>query len=246
MKLYNFKNWDRREVQCTEWDTDEVIFKKLLDQIKKDQIFIDVGAEYGYYAIKAGLKVGVNGKVLAIEAHPENYKLLNMNIQMYGLSNVVIPILKAVGGKTGSIELYETTSPGSSSIMPRFPPFYECNINKVRIWLNFIKDFHNFFKLIKKRFAPARLVIPMDTLDNIVRANNVKRVDLVKIDVEGAELDVLKGAKFTLAEYKPTLMVEVHFGFGWWPEDLYSLLRSFGYKLEIEKRLHKALVIAHA
>jgi hypothetical protein len=36
MKLYNFKNRDKREVQLTEWDTDEMIFKRVLDQIKKD------------------------------------------------------------------------------------------------------------------------------------------------------------------------------------------------------------------
>lgn len=103
MKLYNFKNRDKREVQLTEWDTDEMIFKRVLDQIKKDQVFIDVGAE----------------------------------------------------------------------------------------------------------------------------------------------LDVLKETEFTLAEYKPTFMVEIHFGFGW-KQNIFILLRSFGYELEIEKKLHKALVIAHA
>lgn len=245
MKLYNFRDWNKRDIQLTDWDTDETLFKRTMDQIKRSWVFIDIGAEYGYYAIKAGLNVGKDGKVLAIEAHPENYKLLKRNIELYDLSNVVIPILKAVGKTTGTAKLYETTSPGSTSIMPRSTPLNECNVNKICIWLNFIKDFRNIFKILGKRFAPPKYVVSMDNLDNIVRMYHLKRIDLIKIDAEGAELDVLIGAQNVLLTFKPLLLVEVHFGFGWKPEALYNLLRKLGYAMTIEERIHKALVVAH-
>ncbi|MEM2292956.1 MAG: FkbM family methyltransferase [Candidatus Aenigmatarchaeota archaeon] len=214
MKLYNFRDWNKRIIQLTDWETDEILFKRMMDQIKRGWVFIDVGAEYGYYAIKAGLNVGANGKVLAIEAHPEIYGLLKRNIELYKLSNVVSPVLKAVGITQGTAKLYETTSPGSTSIVSRSTLFNECNANKIRIWFNFIKDFRNLFKILRKRFAPPKYVVPMDNLDNIFQTYGLKRIDLIKIDVEGAELDVLKGARAILMNYMPILMVEVHFGFG--------------------------------
>jgi len=121
LKLHTFSEWneDNRTIQLTDWETDEVLFKKEVSKIKKGWVVIDVGSEYGYYAIKAGLLVGSDGKVLAIEAHPETYKLLKMNIGLHKLVDRIIPVCKAVGKETGKVKLYETISPGSASIIPR-------------------------------------------------------------------------------------------------------------------------------
>ena len=56
VKLHNFGEWNdkKRTVQLSEWETDEVFFKKELLKIKKGWTVIDVGSEYGYYAIRAG------------------------------------------------------------------------------------------------------------------------------------------------------------------------------------------------
>jgi hypothetical protein len=84
----------------------------------------------------------------------------------------------------------------------------------------------------------------MDTLDGITKEYGLGKVNLIKIDVEGAELDVLKGSCGVLKRDMPILLVEVHFGCYWKPETLYELLRKLGYNLTMEKRSHKALVIA--
>lgn len=68
--------------------------KKEFAKIRGSWIIMDVGSEFGYYAIKAGNLVGSESKVLAIEMHPETYKLLKMNIQLHGLFDRVIPICK--------------------------------------------------------------------------------------------------------------------------------------------------------
>ena len=55
------------------------------------------------------------------------------------------------------------------------------------MWLNFAKS-GALIKVIKQRYSPARYVVPIDTLDTIAEEYYLKRIDLIKIDVEGAEL----------------------------------------------------------
>src|ERR1051325_3193678 len=55
---------------------------------KQGDIVVDVGAHIGKYTIIASKRVGANGKVIAIEAHPGNYEMLNRNIKLNGLTNV--------------------------------------------------------------------------------------------------------------------------------------------------------------
>jgi len=243
VKLYHFSEWNKknRTIELTEWKTDEVFFEKEFSKIRKGWTVVDVGSEFGYYAIKAGLLVGDGGKVLAIEAHPEIYHVLKLNIKLYGLNNI-IPVCKAVGNKTGKIKLYEKTDPGGTSIIPP-RSLYSLDRNRFLRWLEFIKS-HDIFKIIHKRYVPARYV-PMDTLERIAKEKNIEKIDLVKIDVEGAELDVLKGSYSILKNDKPIVLVEVHYGYYWKPETLYGLLQNLGYSLIIEKRPAKSMVVAH-
>lgn len=245
MKIYNFGEWntDKRTIQLTEWDTDEVIFKKEFAKIKKDWTVVDVGSEFGYYAIRAGLSVGSEGKVFAIEVHPETYKLLEMNVRLHKLDDRIVPICRAVGRKTGMVRLYETISPGSTSIIPR--QSISClSRNRLRMWLEFARK-GTAFKIIRKMYAPVKYEVPVDTLDGIAKGYGLEKIDLVKVDVEGAELDVLEGSRGLLERCKPILLVEVHFGCDWKPETLYELLHRLAYRLTIEKRTHKPLVVVY-
>jgi len=168
MKLYVFDKWNshKKTFRLDEWDTDEDIFKKEIAKIKNGNIVIDVGSEYGFYAITAGQLVGSEGKVLAIEAHPETYKLLLMNIKMHKLSDRIIPICKAAGKSSGKVKIYETISPGSTSIFRQ--SVYKLNKNRFYLWINFLRS-GAFLKIILKRFTSSGYTVKMDTLDNIVR-----------------------------------------------------------------------------
>jgi len=244
LRLYNFKRWDRknRAIQLSEWDTDEIIFKNELLKIKKDQTIIDVGSEYGYYAIRAGSLVGSNGKVLAIEPHPETFILLKMNIKLHKVSENVIPIRIAISKESGIVELHETFSPGSTSIINL--NVRALNKSRFTMWLEFVKN-GVIFEVIRKKLFPVKYIVQIETLDKIAAEYGLGKIDLIKIDVEGAELDVLKGSIAILEKHKPILLVEVHFGCSWKPETLYKFLQKFGYSLTIKQRRDKALVIAH-
>jgi FkbM family methyltransferase len=244
LKLWTFGKWNKGKhvAQLTEWETDEVIFRKEISKVKEGWIVLDVGSEFGYYAIKAGLLVGNKGKVLAIEPHPETSKLLRMNIKLYELGNHVFVVQKAVSKEAGKAKLYETVSPGSTSILPR-QSLFKLNKSRLYIWLDLIKSY-TFFNIIHKRYAPIKYEVPMDTLEGIAKECGLGKIDLIKIDVEGAELNVLKGSYDMLKKDMPILLVEVHFGQNWKPETFYESLRKLGYNLTIDKRSNKALVIA--
>jgi FkbM family methyltransferase len=244
MRLYCFSesNEKNRIIKLAEWETDEVIFKKEFQKIQKGWTVVDVGSEFGYYAIKAAFLVGNGGKVLAIEANPKTYQVLKMNIKLYELTNRIIPVCKAAGKESGKATLCEAASVGGSSIVSSHLP--DLDRKRINSWLEFLRR-GAIFKIIVKKYAPVKYIVSLDTLDKIVKEYNIRKIDLIKIDVEGAELDVLEGSRVILEKDRPILLVEVHFGCGWEPETLYELLERFGYSLTIEKRTHKALVVAH-
>ena len=62
---------------------------------KEGDIVVDVGAHVGHYTLISSKRVGQNGKVVAIEADPDNFEMLNRNIKLNGLTNV-IPLNYAV------------------------------------------------------------------------------------------------------------------------------------------------------
>ena len=63
------------------------------------------------------------------------------------------------------------------------------------------------------------VMMPCDTIDNIVRQQNLAVVDLIKLDVEGAEPEVLRGMRETVAEHRPQLAISVYH----WPEHMWDL-----------------------
>jgi len=237
-------------IQLTEWETDEAVFKTELEKTKKGWTVVDVGSEFGYYAIKAGMLIGSSGKVLAVEMHPETYRLLRMNIKLHKMVDRIIPVCKAAGKERKEVKLYETISPGGTSIIPR-QSVLGLNKNRFRMWLEFAKN-GSLLKVIRQRYATIRHIVHVDTLDTIAENYGLEKIDLVKIDVEGAELDVLKGSTKILKRHKPILLVEIHFGCSWNPGTLYSLLEKAGYRLTIEnyhltieKRPTKAFIVAY-
>jgi hypothetical protein len=87
----------------------------------------------------------------------------------------------------------------------------------------------------------------MTTLDAYAAARNVARVDLIKIDVEGAELGVLQGAANLLARDHPLLHLEVSYGwaraFGYGPAEVVAFLAGLGYSAFY--RLHGDVRLLH-
>jgi FkbM family methyltransferase len=146
---------------------------------------VDVGAHIGLYTIIAAKRVGPSGKVIAIEPDPENFKILKKNISLNQLSNVE-PLECAAYSAKKKLKLFLPEVEGGRTIFNT-------------VMQDRVKSCNDF------------LEVEANTLDNILNENNVKRVNYVKIDVEGAEFEVLKGISNVLEANKSvTLVIEIH------------------------------------
>ena len=184
---------------------------------KESDIVIDVGAHIGPYTLIASKCVGLNGKVVAIEADPENFNILNRNIQLNKLTNV-IALNYAAYSKEDKIKLY-LLSKGEESSYTKY--------NTVMT-----DRAHN-----EKKFVEVKA----NTLDYLLQSSGIKHEDVnwIKIDVEGAEYDVLKGAKNILSKSSNiSLLIEIH-NLSTYNTTLYEpikeLLNSYNFKIEFEK-----------
>ena len=73
--------------------------------LKSSHVFIDVGANIGYYSLIAARKVSESGKVVAFEPEPTNYEILKENILMNKITNIICE-QQALGEKTEQKELF--------------------------------------------------------------------------------------------------------------------------------------------
>jgi FkbM family methyltransferase len=177
---------------------------------KEGDIVVDIGAHIGLYTIISSKRVGTKGKVVAIEAHPGNFEMLNSNIKLNQLTNV-IPLNYAVYSKETKIKLYlpsgESGFTKYNTIMPN--------------WINTQEKF---------------VEVNANTLDYLLQLNQIRQeeVNWIKIDVEGAEFEVLKGATNVLSKSKDiALLIEVHGQNNYRP--LVEFLSSYNFKIEFEK-----------
>jgi FkbM family methyltransferase len=183
---------------------------------KNGDIVVDIGAHIGLYTIISSKRVGFNGKVVAIEAHPENFEILSRNIQVNKLTNVIALNYAAYSGKE-KLKLYlpsgESGFTKYNTIMPKFAKrdekFVEVNAN---------------------------------TLDKLLQSNGIRVngmgvvVNWIKIDVEGAEFEVLKGAHNVLSESKDiALLIELHGPPHDYRPKIDEFIKLYNFKIEFER-----------
>ena len=159
--------------------------------IKEGDVVIDVGAGHGAYSLTA-MAVGA-ALVLAFEpSKEEGFALTNNSIVNSWLDRILlVPMLL-----------------GESTQLVRYlPPVTGLGVLEKLRW--FPHWFRKMFKA-KQRREEARFMV---TLDTFLGRYGVPKLDWIKIDVEGMELDVLKGASGTIKQFRPRLLIENHVGY---------------------------------
>ena len=179
---------------------------------KEGDIVIDIGAHIGLYTIISSKRVGANGKVVAIEAHPGNFEMLNSNIKLNRLNNV-IPLNYAEYSKETKVKLYlpsgESGFTKYNTIMPN--------------WINAQEKF---------------VEVNANTLDYLLQLNEIRQeeVNWIKIDVEGAEFEVLKGASNVLSKSKDiAILMELHGPPHVYRPKVEEFVNLYNFKIEFEK-----------
>lgn len=140
------------------------------------QVAIDVGANVGLFTMLMAWQVGPTGQVLSYEAEPRNVALLRDNVAMNYASWVDI-YPQAAGAKAGKATFFRTSRfHGNSSLMEHGA------------------DYAEHFRHLDE-IEP----IDVDVVALDEQIGRFEQIDLVKIDVEGAELQVLQGMRQLLS-----------------------------------------------
>jgi FkbM family methyltransferase len=142
-------------------------------------VFVDVGANVGVFTVKAAKEVGDGGLVIAIEPFIESVFRLSQNVRANGYTNVRVRNF-CIGQNTEHARLY---------------------LNRGR---------PNHFSLVPNSGGNADSVSVLSvSLDDLCRWENLKRLDYLKIDAEGAEAAILEGGQDAIRRFRPIVQVEV-------------------------------------
>ncbi len=153
---------------------EEARIKSRFLNITTGDVVIEGGAFTGYYAMQLSSMVGNNGLVVAIEAAPENFKILKKNIESNNLNNVVA-INKALSNQVGELTFRRNKKQLGSLIQG----------------------------IVKEK---EYIKIQGDLIDNIVKDLDLKKVNFIRLQLNGAELNALKGMQNTF-KFKPQMLI---------------------------------------
>ncbi|GAB5466493.1 MAG: hypothetical protein Kapaf2KO_19290 [Candidatus Kapaibacteriales bacterium] len=171
--------------------------------INRDSNTLDIGANLGWYSIHCAT-ISPNGKVHAFEPHPKIFNSLQKNIKLNKLQNIVLN-QKAFSDSNGTIKLFQFDDYGHG----------HCSTS-------------DFGKQNTQSFDVESI-----TINNYLKSNDNINFDLVKIDVEGAEMNVLSSASDLFKqEILPSWIIEMNKetaeSFGHKPEDILEKILSYG------------------
>lgn len=162
-------------------------------------VVYDVGANIGFFAQLAARFAGPDGRVLAFEPVPTIAALVREAAQRSGLGAQIDVRAQAVAAASGTESLYVVEDASWSHLASRGNP----------------------------GGAVATIDVEVVTLDAVV-AGGAPPPDVIKLDVEGSEGDVLRGAHDVLRAHRPAVVVELHDTHA----DVLPVLREAGYALE--------------
>ncbi|MBZ5580596.1 MAG: FkbM family methyltransferase [Acidobacteriia bacterium] len=161
------------------FDPNEFAFLDRL--LRPGMVFLDIGANEGVYTVFAARRLGSGGLVWAFEPSTRELERLRRNLELNHLDVRVFPLALAEEPGRAALAIAGYEHEGQNTL----GDFVYAGIE-----------------------TAGRETVELARLDDIVRDNALARLDAIKIDAEGAELRVLKGAAATLRRYRPVLLFE--------------------------------------
>ena len=145
--------------------------------LKPGMVFFDIGANLGYYTLLASKAVGGGGEVHAFEPAPAQFRHLTLNAR----------INRAINVKLNNLALAESSG-----------------VREMFLSDGWNHGTHSFAKVggVSKSYT-----VQCTTVDEYIARTGVARIDVMKIDAEGSELLILKGARKTLLDLRPRVIV---------------------------------------
>lgn len=182
--------------------------RALSDCLTAGNIFYDIGANVGFFTTLAAKLVGPSGQVYAFEPFPGNAACVRHNLKLNGFSHVTI-LEKAVA-----------ESPGTGQLL--------------------LGKYCGGYTLSDKESASGAgtegaIAVDLVSIDELVEQGAIAPPTAIKIDVEGFEIEVLRGMSQTLQQFKPIIIYEIDDkskkSFDRKQKVVDDFVRSFGYQL---------------
>ena len=167
------------------WGDDIAELLYLHQALKPGMTFIDIGAHHGIYTLVASRRVGPKGRVVAFEPSARERRRLRIHVALNGAG-------------CANVEPYAVASDRGRRV------FYTVQSG---FW-NYATTMNGLQRPAIDRQVRSEQVRTI-SLDDYVARMKLSQVDVVKVDSEGAELEILSGAGSLLAEQRPSVICEV-------------------------------------
>jgi FkbM family methyltransferase len=157
--------------------------QELLESVlRPGMTYYDVGANVGFFAMIAARMVGPSGRVVCFEPLPQNATQIEYNARLNNFENVSVRC-EALGGSNRSDVFNTSAEPtwGRLSTTGKAP-----------------------------EQASGQITVNVRTLDSLLAGAEVPRPDLIKMDIEGAEVEALNGALAAFKTVRPMFVIELH------------------------------------
>lgn len=190
-----------------DYEADNFTFLK--ESIKPNAVLLDIGAHIGLFSIIAAKLAGSGAKIFAFEPAPSAQKVLNQTIAINHLQKTITAVNAAMGCAPGNIIFFVSDNEADNS---------------------------NSLVRYKEDRKLHGISVQVDTIDHFAATQNLTQIDFIKIDVEGAEYDTLRGGTTVFKTLRPNFILAIH------PEpiakkgdklqDIYELLQQLNYSIE--------------
>lgn len=181
----------------------------LRDLLADGDTFVDIGANYGTYAVIASAFVGEKGVIVAFEPQRRLADLTRRSLDVAHRGDHEVHAV-ACSDARGYLEFYIPSITEHGSGWAGVYPAHSA------------KSKHSIVH------------VQAVTVDSVLAARRLPGRLLIKIDVEGAELRTIRGARETIRQYKPFILFELNpltmSAAGWRPEEIFALLSELGYR----------------
>jgi len=192
--------------------------------VKPGMVVLDIGAHVGYYARRCARLVGEEGKIICFEPHPRTFKMLMNNVTKYGN---VLAAQVAVSDQDGTAELYDYLIMSASGSL-----HYDESLRD-------LQKSHTAAGDVAPRLARdlpvEKFTVQVTSVDKVLAEQSIEQVDVIKMDIEGAEINALRGMKTTIQK-SPRLRLIMEYNpqalhaSGMVPEDALQEVLDMGFR----------------
>ncbi|MEI7488438.1 MAG: FkbM family methyltransferase [Chryseobacterium sp.] len=188
-KTIVYRNSIKLNINLDDWIQQQIYFlggyerdeiDYLYKTLKEGDTFIDIGGNIGLFSLNASKIIKDKGKIYSFEAFQPNYDQFKNHIRINDFKNITLEHL-AISDQKGFIEI-----------------LYNETYDNVGMASSYLQEYTSKEK------------VKSISLDDYVEENGISHIDLIKIDIEGAEYSALKGMEKVLTDICPKIIIEIN------------------------------------